>query len=66
MFFRLWLRLRLQNTAALLNPDSLTQPGTKAGGIVTGNSTPDKHGVIKDVSGNGLDAVIRPTEPVPL
>jgi hypothetical protein len=26
------LRLRLQNTAALLNPDSLTQPGTKAGG----------------------------------
>ena len=32
VFFRLWLRLRLQNTAALLNPDSLTQPGTKAGG----------------------------------
>ena len=40
MFFRLWLRLRLQNTAALLNPDSLTQPGTNFGGwsILTDNN----------------------------
>jgi len=36
------------------------------GDNITGNSTPDKHGVIKDAAGNGLDAVIRPTEPVPL
>ena len=32
MFFRLRLRLSLQNTAELLNPDSLTQLGTKIGG----------------------------------
>ena len=32
VFFRLRLRLSLQNTAELLNPDSLTHPGTKPGG----------------------------------
>ena len=33
MFFRLRLRLSLQNTAELPNPDSLTHPGTKTGGL---------------------------------
>ena len=32
VFFQLRLRLSLQNTAELLNPDSLTQTGTKTGG----------------------------------
>ena len=32
VFFQLRLRLSLQNTAELLNPDSLTQTGTKMGG----------------------------------
>ena len=32
MFFQLRLRLSLQNTAELLNPNSLTQTGTKTGG----------------------------------
>ena len=31
VFFQLRLRLSLQNTAELLNPDSLTQTGTKTG-----------------------------------
>ena len=33
VFFRLRLRLSLQNTAELPNPDSLTNPGTKTGGL---------------------------------
>jgi len=32
VFFQLRLRLSLQNTAELLNPDSLTQLGTNFGG----------------------------------
>jgi len=32
VFFQLRLRLSLQNTAELLNPDFLTQTGTKMGG----------------------------------
>ncbi len=36
VFFQLRLRLSLQNTAELLNPDSLTQTGTKTGGVVNG------------------------------
>ena len=32
VFFRLRLRLSLQNTAELLNPDSLTQTSTPTGG----------------------------------
>ena len=32
MFFQLQLRLRFQNTAELLNPDSLTPLGTNLGG----------------------------------
>ena len=32
VFFQLRLRLSLQNTAELLNPNSLTQTGTKTGG----------------------------------
>ena len=32
VFFQLRLRLSLQNTAELLNPDPLTQTGTKTGG----------------------------------
>ena len=32
VFFRIRLRLRLQNTAELFNPDPLTPPGTNSGG----------------------------------
>jgi hypothetical protein len=42
VFFQLRLRLSLQNTAELLNPNSLTQTGTKTGGwsvIDTGELT---------------------------
>ena len=50
MFFRLRLRLRLQNTADSLNPDSLTQPGTKIGG----GTTPDE---ISDLLGKEADTL---------
>ena len=36
VFFRLRLRLSLQNTADLLNPDSLTKTGTMTGRIESG------------------------------
>ena len=35
VFFQLRLRLSLQNTAELLNSNSLTQTGTKTGGVTS-------------------------------
>ena len=49
VFFRLRLRLSLQNTAELLNPDSFTQLGTNFGG---GHEDPEFWKSMKGVGGN--------------
>ena len=45
---------------ALLNAQVVTD-GLVLHYDFTGDSVPDEQGVIRDLSGNGLDAVIRPT-----